>query len=67
MEEKEYLNAQEKVQGEEAGEETETKKRSFLRELLSFAEIFIIAFLLAQLMTRFVLINAEVPDRKSVV
>lgn len=62
MEEKEYLNAQEKVQGEETGEETETKKRSFLRELLSFAEIFIIAFLLAQLMTRFVLINAEVPS-----
>lgn len=62
MEEKEYLDAQKKVPGKEKEEATETKKRSFLRELLSFAEIFIIAFLLAQLMTRFVLINAEVPS-----
>ncbi len=38
------------------------KKRSLLRELLGFVEIFIAAFILAQLMTHFVLINAEVPS-----
>lgn len=38
------------------------KKRSFLRELLSFVEIFVVAFILAQFMTHFVLINAEVPS-----
>lgn len=68
MEDKEYLHTEENiikeenVKKEEAGEEPESDKRSFIRELLSFAEIFIVAFLLAQLMTRFVLINAEVPS-----
>ena len=61
MKDKEYLNAEENVQEEERGEE-ETKKRSFLRELFSFVEIFVVAFLLAQFMTRFVVINAEVPS-----
>lgn len=61
MDDKEYLNTEEKEQNNDT-EPEETKKRSFFRELLSFAEIFIIAFLLAQLMTRFVLINAEVPS-----
>jgi len=60
MEDKEYLDTEQKTQGEE--DEPEKKKRSLLRELLSFAEIFIAAFLLAQLMTHFVLINAEVPS-----
>ena len=61
MKDKEYLNAEENVQEEERGE-AETKKRSFLRELFSFVEIFVVAFLLAQFMTRFVVINAEVPS-----
>lgn len=52
MEEKECLDMQ----------QTEKKKRSLLREFISFAEIFIVAFLLAQVMTHFVLINAEVPS-----
>ena len=62
MEEKEYLNMQQDTQSEEAEQEPEKKKHSLLRELLSFAEIFVVAFLLAQLMTHFVLINAEVPS-----
>ena len=61
MGDKEYLDTEEKVQ-EQNTEAEGTKKRSFFRELLSFAEIFLVAFLLAQLMTRFVLINAEVPS-----
>lgn len=62
MEDKEYLDMQQNTQGEEAEEEPEQKKRSLLREILSFAEIFVVAFLMAQLMTHFVLINAEVPS-----
>ena len=62
MEEKEYLNMQQDTQSEEAEQEPEKKKHSLLRGLLSFAEIFVVAFLLAQLMTHFVLINAEVPS-----
>lgn len=61
MGDKEYLDEQQIVQ-EEAEEETGNSKWSLLRELFSFAEIFIVAFLMAQLMTRFVLINAEVPS-----
>ncbi len=62
MDDKEYLHTEENIKNEEAKEEPVTEKRSFIRELISFAEIFIVAFLLAQLMTRFVLINAEVPS-----
>lgn len=59
MEEKEYVDVK---QNETEPQEEKTKKRSLLRELLSFVEIFIAAFILAQLMTHFVLINAEVPS-----
>ena len=59
MEEKQYLNTQEQANGEG---ETEKKKHSPLRDLLSFLEIFVAAFILAQVMTHFVLINAEVPS-----
>ena len=59
MEEKEYVQT---AQDETAEEGTDKKKHSLLRELLSFVEIFIAAFILAQLMTHFVLINAEVPS-----
>jgi len=64
MEDKKYLHMQQAVQAEEPDmqEEPEKKKRSLLRELFSLVEIFVVAFLLAQLMTRFVLINAEVPS-----
>ncbi len=64
MEDKKYLHMQQDVQAEEAEteEEPEKKKRSLLRELFSLIEIFVVAFLLAQLMTHFVLINAEVPS-----
>lgn len=51
MEEKEYVEIEEPE-----------KKRSVFREIVSFVEIFIAAFILAQLMTHFVLINAEVPS-----
>ena len=66
MEDKKYLHMQQAVQAEEPDmqEEPEKKKRSLLRELFSLVEIFVVAFLLAQLMTRFVLINAEVPSVK---
>lgn len=60
MEDKEYVDVQRQEDVQEP--EEEKKKRSFWRELLSFIEIFVIAFLLAQFMTRFVLINAEVPS-----
>ncbi len=59
MEEREYAKAGEQ---EAETEETKQKKHSLLRELLGFVEIFIAAFILAQLMTHFVLINAEVPS-----
>lgn len=59
MEEKEYVDVK---QDETEQQEEKPKKRSLLRELLSFVEIFIAAFILAQLMTHFVLINAEVPS-----
>ncbi len=59
MEEKEYVEAK---QDETETEKAKKKKHSLIRELLSFAEIFIAAFILAQLMTHFVLINAEVPS-----
>lgn len=62
MEEKGSLEARQNAQEEEAAEKDGKKKRPLLRELLSFAEIFIAAFLLAQVMTHFVLINAEVPS-----
>lgn len=62
MEDKKYLNMQQDTQAEEAEKEPERKKRSLLRELFSLIEIFVVAFLLAQLMTHFVLINAEVPS-----
>lgn len=62
MEEKELDNME--VQKQEAADarKTKAKKRSWLRELLSFVEIFVAAFILAQVMTHFVLINAEVPS-----
>lgn len=60
MEDKEYMDVQRQEDVQEP--EEENKKRSLWRELLSFIEIFVIAFLLAQFMTRFVLINAEVPS-----
>lgn len=53
---------QQDTQAEETEKEPEKKKRSLLRELFSLIEIFVVAFLLAQLMTHFVLINAEVPS-----
>lgn len=56
MEEKDLLDA------EQDELEEEQKKRPLWRELLSFVEIFVAAFVLAQLMTHFVLINAEVPS-----
>lgn len=62
MEDKKYLNMQQDTQAEETEKEPEKKKRSLLRELFSLIEIFVVAFLLAQLMTHFVLINAEVPS-----
>jgi len=62
MGDKEYLHTEENIKHKEAGGEPAPEKRSFIRELISFAEIFIVAFLLAQLLTRFVLINAEVPS-----
>ena len=62
MEEKGYLDAQQEQQEETLQEQEENKKRSLLRELFSLAEIFLAAFLLAQVMTHFVLINAEVPS-----
>mgnify|MGYP001075964264 CR=1 FL=1 len=62
MEEKGYLDVQQEQQEETLQEQEENKKRSLLRELFSLAEIFLAAFLLAQVMTHFVLINAEVPS-----
>lgn len=62
MEEKGYLDVQQNMQEEELQEQEEKKKHSLLRELLGLAEIFLVAFLLAQVMTHFVLINAEVPS-----
>ena len=56
----EDLNIQED-EGDESGE-AGGKKRSFLRELLSIVQIFVIAFILAQFVVHFVLINAEVPS-----
>lgn len=44
-------------------EKEQTMKRSPLREIvINIVEIFVIAFILAQVVTRFVLINAEVPS-----
>lgn len=57
IDEKKLQNAEENLL-----EEPAKKKRSLLRELLSFVEIFAAAFILAQLMTHFVLMNAEVPS-----
>lgn len=62
MEEKGYMDVQRKIQEEELQEPEEQKKRSLLRELFGLVEIFLVAFLLAQVMTHFVLINAEVPS-----
>lgn len=62
MEEKDLDKAQEQKKGETGEEKAEPKKRSWLRELLSFVEIFVAAFILAQVMVHFVLINAEVPS-----
>ncbi len=70
MEEKEYTqgragdenNKAEKQVEKKTENKTEIKKRSWLRELISFAEIFAAAFILAQIMVHFVLINAEVPS-----
>ncbi len=57
IEDKKLQNAEENI-----SEEPKKKKRSLLRELFSFVEIFVAAFILAQLMTHFVLMNAEVPS-----
>ncbi len=62
MEGKELLDAQQKIEEADTTQEPEKKKRTLFREILSFIEIFVAAFILAQLMTRFVLINAEVPS-----
>lgn len=73
MEEKEYLNKEYEEMTEETepadeqapeGQEEGTKKQkvSLLRELLSIVEIFVAAFILAQFVVHFVLINAEVPS-----
>ena len=62
MEEKGYMDVQRKIQEEELQEPEGQKKRSLLRELFGLVEIFLVAFLLAQVMTHFVLINAEVPS-----
>lgn len=62
MEEKVEKGYADVKQDETEPQEEKPKKRSLMRELLSFVEIFIAAFILAQLMTHFVLINAEVPS-----
>ncbi len=73
MREKDHLDTRQQAQKTEVEKEIDKieknenadegkKKHSLLRELLSFIEIFVAAFILAQLMTRFVLINAEVPS-----
>lgn len=62
MEEKDLDKAEVQNQEKTEDKKAETKKRSWLRELLSFVEIFVAAFILAQVMTHFVLINAEVPS-----
>lgn len=62
MENRDYYAKEQNLQQAEQPQEPEKKKRSLLRELLSFVEMFVVAFLLAQFMTHFVLINAEVPS-----
>ena len=62
MEEKGYFDTLQETQEEAPQEQETSKKRSLLRELFGLAEIFVVAFLLAQVMTHFVLINAEVPS-----
>lgn len=62
MEEKDLDKAEVENQEKTGDKKAEPKKRSWLRELLSFVEIFVAAFILAQVMTHFVLINAEVPS-----
>lgn len=63
MEEKNNINIQGTVGAVSAGEEAaEEKKRPFWREILSWIEIFVAAFLLSYVMTHFVVINAEVPS-----
>lgn len=57
MEDKRLQNEEENL-----SEGPAKKKRSLVREILSFVEIFAAAFILAQLMTHFVLMNAEVPS-----
>lgn len=53
---------QEPAAEQNRGDGTEKKKVSLLRELLSIVEIFVAAFILAQFVVHFVLINAEVPS-----
>lgn len=62
MEEKDLDSVEVQKQEDTEVQETKPKKRSWWRELLSFVEIFVAAFILAQVMTHFVLINAEVPS-----
>ena len=62
MEEKGYFDTLQETQEEAPQAQETSKKRSLLRELFGLAEIFVVAFLLAQVMTHFVLINAEVPS-----
>lgn len=62
MEEKDLDSVEVQKQEDTEVQEMKPKKRSWWRELLSFVEIFVAAFILAQVMTHFVLINAEVPS-----
>ncbi len=48
-------------EGELEDEDEKPKKNSFIKELLSYVEIFVVAFVIAYILTHFIIINCKVP------